>query len=272
MLDTDITALSRRAEHAATEYLVTRYGGPGNPMRTEILRLGEATATKVPFVPSADIMNTVHGLRDPAALPELLAFYAQTEQPCWVSVTATRGSEALLAALVEHGFVPTAHSAVLASSAWCADAATVDGVEVRAVAKAQLTTFLEVLGRGFGTPESVLAATIDNQSFWGEVPQWRLLLACVHGEPAGAAVVAIDEGVAYLAAGSTLPAYRGQGVHGALIAARLRIAADEGCELVTGQAAFGSSSHRNQQRAGLRLIDVRQTWAHPGVAGTASAR
>ena len=67
----------------------------------------------------------------------------------------------------------------------------------------------------------MLANLRRNQSFWCDVPDWHLFLARVDGAPAGAAVLSIHGDIGYLAAGSVLPAFRGRGVHAALIAARL---------------------------------------------------
>ena len=75
-------------------------------------------------------------------------------------------------------------------------------------------------------------------------------------------MLALTDGLAYLAAASTLPTFRGRGVHRALIARRLEDAADAASELVTGQAAFHSTSHRNQERAGLMLAHVREDWTN----------
>src|SRR5262245_57931194 len=78
--------ISRRIEHAAAQYTLDRFTGPGNPMGTQVLRVGTAAATKVPFAPHNTFMNSVHGLEDPALLSDVLAFYAATEQVCWMHV------------------------------------------------------------------------------------------------------------------------------------------------------------------------------------------
>ena len=54
---------------------------------------------------------------------------------------------------------------------------------------------------------------------------------------------------------------RQRGVHTALLRHRLRLAAQAGAELVISGAAYGSASHRNQQRLGLQLAYVESTWA-----------
>jgi hypothetical protein len=255
-------ALSRRIEAVAAQYLVDRYSGPGNPMQTQILRQGSAIATKVPFVPQHALMNAVHGLENAADLPAVLAFYAQTKQPCWVEV-APHVDPAVSKALADHGFKPAAKKAVLYGPA-SARAARDAAVEVEPIGKGdgELALFLDTINAGFDVPANMLAGMRRNQAFWCDVEHWRLYLAKVDGEPAGAAVLAITDGLGYLAAGSTLPAYRRRGVHAALVARRLADAALAGCEFATGQAELASGSHRNQERAGLALAHVRQDWTN----------
>jgi hypothetical protein len=252
--------LSRRLETVAAQYLVDRYSGPGNPMQAEFLRLGSVIATKVPFVPRNPLMNAVHGLEDPVLLPQLLSFYAQTGQPCWIGV-APHVEPAMTDALIEHGFKPASSKAVLYGRA-AAPRPSAPDVQVTPVGAAELDAFLDTINVGFDVPPGMLAGLRRNQSFWCDVAHWRLYLARVDGVPAGAAVLALADGLGYLAAGATLSAFRNRGVHAALVAQRLADAAGAGCELVTGQADFLGASHRNQQRAGLQLAHVRQDWTN----------
>jgi GNAT superfamily N-acetyltransferase len=68
-----------------------------------------------------------------------------------------------------------------------------------------------------------------------------------------APIFAGEEGAAWLAA-STLPALRGRGVQGALIAARLAAARDAGCDLAFAGTAPGSASQRNFERCGFAPV------------------
>jgi GNAT superfamily N-acetyltransferase len=77
-------------------------------------------------------------------------------------------------------------------------------------------------------------------------------VAEVDGRPAAAAIITVSDGVGYLAMAGTLAAFRGHGCQTALIRARVASAAAAGCELVVSTAAFGSTSHRNLERSGLR--------------------
>ena len=60
--------------------------------------------------------------------------------------------------------------------------------------------------------------------------------------------------LALLFADSTLEKYRGHGLHLALIRARLKQAADMGCDLATASTAPGSTSQHNYERAGFRVV------------------
>ena len=251
--------MSATIERIAAEYLAARYSGPGNPMGTEMLIDGDLLATKVAFAPGNSQMNGVHGLYRADLLPRVLDFYAATQQPCWVDVTpATPVS--VTDALCRAGFRPTSYV-----SALCAEPLPVqparDG-DIVEVTPADLHVFLDTINEGFGMPPSMLAALRQNQAFWCDVPAWRLILARVDGRPAAAAVLSIHDDTGYLAAAATLPAFRNRGLQTSLIAARIAAARERGCRRITGQAAAGSVSQCNQQRAGLCIVHTKVIWSN----------
>jgi GNAT superfamily N-acetyltransferase len=75
--------------------------------------------------------------------------------------------------------------------------------------------------------------------------------ATVDGIAAGGGALQIHGSTAYFFAASTLPAFRGRGVQGALIAARLGCAGEAGCDLAYTITIAGSASQRNFERAGF---------------------
>jgi GNAT superfamily N-acetyltransferase len=85
-------------------------------------------------------------------------------------------------------------------------------------------------------------------------------LAEIDGRPVGTGAVAIHDGVAILAGASTIPEARKQGAQRALLEARLRHAAENGCDLATMGAAPGSASQRNAERQGFRIAYTRIKW------------
>ena len=94
---------------------------------------------------------------------------------------------------------------------------------------------------------------------------WRGWIALDGDEPVGAAGLFAADGVAYLGFAGTLPDHRGKGAQNALLATRIRSAAELGCDVVvteTGERRDDrpSSSHRNILRAGFTEVGVTANW------------
>ncbi len=129
-------------------------------------------------------------------------------------------------------------------------------VRVRRIDKREGTAWARLVGQGFGESEPS-AMTID----LGLAQLDREHVACfqaeIEGLPVAGGVLSVDDGIAFLFAGSTLAGQRGRGAQTALIAARVAYARDIGCRLVSVAASAGSSSQRNIERAGFRLSYTR---------------
>jgi GNAT superfamily N-acetyltransferase len=83
-----------------------------------------------------------------------------------------------------------------------------------------------------------------------EVESWAL----------AAGGLTIHEGVALLAGASTVPEGRRRGAQSALLEARLRFAAQKGCDVAMMCAHPGSASQRNAERQGFRIAYTRVKW------------
>ena len=85
------------------------------------------------------------------------------------------------------------------------------------------------------------------------------------GRPLGCANVHIVGGVAILGGMTTLPAERRRGVQAALIAYRVAIAADAGCDLAVSSTLPANASERNLTRAGFHpVFEMATITRHPG--------
>lgn len=84
------------------------------------------------------------------------------------------------------------------------------------------------------------------------------------GEAVGWATLYRGRDFAFLGNAWTQPAHRGQGVHAALLAARLNAAAQARVFHVFTDVQHGSQSHANCERAGLRTVTVNTIWERPG--------
>lgn len=87
-----------------------------------------------------------------------------------------------------------------------------------------------------------------------------LFLAEIDGVPIATGALSVCGGVAHLAGASTIPTARKQGAQLALLDARLRYAASQGCDLATMGALPGSGSQRNAERNGFRIAYTRTKW------------
>ena len=85
------------------------------------------------------------------------------------------------------------------------------------------------------------------------------------GDPAGGAAQANRDGLATLFADSTIPRFRGRGLHRELIAARLNEAIAQGCDMATASTQPGSGSQRNYERLGFEVVYTKVTLALGGV-------
>ena len=95
-------------------------------------------------------------------------------------------------------------------------------------------------------------------------------LAFEGGAPAGCAIASALDGVALFSGAGVAPAFRGRGLQGALVRARLAWAAERGCDLCAGATEPGTASARTLERAGFRcaypkVVMVRSGSADPGL-------
>ena len=85
-------------------------------------------------------------------------------------------------------------------------------------------------------------------------------IAEMDGKPISTGALLIYEDVALLAGASTIPEGRNQGAQSALLEARLRHAANNGCKLAIMGATPGSQSQKNAQRNGFSIAYTRTKW------------
>jgi GNAT superfamily N-acetyltransferase len=76
-------------------------------------------------------------------------------------------------------------------------------------------------------------------------------------------MLVLADGAAMLNGDATLPGFRNKGVQTALLHARLRRAAEAGCDLAVIEASPGGTSERNQQRLGFHVAYTRVTMELP---------
>lgn len=88
----------------------------------------------------------------------------------------------------------------------------------------------------------------------------KSFLAEIENQPIAAGALFIYDGAALLAGASTVPEGRRQGAQTALLDARLRYAAEQGCRLAMMGALPGSQSQRNAEKNNFRIAYTRTKW------------
>ena len=140
------------------------------------------------------------------------------------------------------------------------------GVEVRLSSEEESETWLDVVAEGSTHPdtqgvpwheefprETIIEVERDMAAA-GVVVRYTGLR---DGILAGGATMRIAEGVAQLTGAATAPVHRRQGVHTALLSARLADAAAAGCDVAVIITQPGSKSQQNAQRQGFDLLYTR---------------
>ncbi len=85
-------------------------------------------------------------------------------------------------------------------------------------------------------------------------------LAELDGNAVSTGMLFIYDDVCVLAGASTIPEARNQGAQNALLAGRLKFAAERGCNLAIMGAAPGSQSQKNAQKNGFNIAYTRTKW------------
>ena len=136
-----------------------------------------------------------------------------------------------------------------------------DEVAIEQVTDAlSMEAYLDAYVAGWGIAERDQVQFKANVRPWLNQTGWSLYVGRANGEPAAAATLYLHDGVGYLADATTNPSFRRQGFQSALLRRRIRDAGASGADLVFSGASPFSTSHRNMERAGLRVQFVRSLW------------
>ena len=136
-----------------------------------------------------------------------------------------------------------------------------DQLKVREVQTNEIDLFLDLYQAGFGLPR-LIEIERDAVLSWLQRAKSSLYLCIAHIDdtPAGVGILYMENGIGLLADAATLPQFRGTGCHTAMIQHRIAQAEKHNCDLLTSFVEFGSTSHQNLERAGLRVAYTKSMW------------
>src|SRR5262249_33730561 len=127
---------------------------------------------------------------------------------------------------------------------------------------ATMDAFLDAYIAGWKVPDGP-GFKRNVSASWLNRPGWTMFFARVDGTPAAEGKLYVKDGAGYLADASCDPRFRGRGLHAALLARRIAAAREAGCSFVCSGAAYLSTSHRNMERSGMRILFNRAIWTEP---------
>ena len=252
--------LVRRAQAICASYKASRIQivaeRPGNPLNAEVRHFGAATACRAPLF-GEHLFNRALGFTDDQldeAL-EVITWFRDGDVAGAFEIAPGPPSDHLLELLHAHGFRQTGFHAVFAGRA-TGTSHPQEGVEVLEVDDARhLDAFSDAYHLGWASTGPRVPVEP-----WLKAAGWSLYLGLCDGVPAGAAVLYLSDGDAYLADCAVDPRHRRRGVHRALLDRRCDDATNDGAEVIFSGADFLSTSHRNMLRKGLALLFTKAIW------------
>ncbi|MEK3886219.1 GNAT family N-acetyltransferase [Bacillus sp. FSL K6-3431] len=235
----------------------------GNPMGVEIQKFGNATAFLVKNIPGP-AFNKVIGLKegDQIYLEKMLEFYNGRNIPVLFDLTPAYASSDLLAYLNKLGFNQVDFHTTLFKPVQLElnEPLMNPQIYIREIKGNEFDTFADIYTKGFQMPAFLKSGVAQNNEILFNNKHWTFYLAFIDNEPAGIGVMYIKNRVATLAAAATVPTLRNKGIQTALIKQRIYQAYMKKCDLIVGQAKFGSSSQNNMERVGMRIAYTKAIW------------
>lgn len=260
----EVARLADFSEAHAYEALVECAAAVGDPT-FDTVRIGSAVALRSRSVRSSVLFNRVIGLglseeATEQMLDEAAALYGADKIPWGVELSPAARPLELPDWLRKRRMRRGLATALLIRS--CSD-----------VPEVKTDLRIGRVGPEFGTVVAGIAALIFRVA--PEVkalleaaatqPGYRQWLAFDGNEPVGSCLSYVRDGTVWSGWDATLPSHRGRGVHAAFLVARMRDAAEAGCEWCTAETALGTPedpdpSLRNFRRMGFKLAYERHTY------------
>src|SRR5260370_27023143 len=232
----------------------------------QIARFGNAIAFVTQSLSGNPVFNRVIGLtaQDEGSIDPILQWYSKNGIPCRIDLCPYQTDQDLLLSLVKHGLYQGSYEMVLYGVPSPRISPLPQHIVVRNVHQHELDLYSDLYAQGFLEFYEGLDVDIRLVGEYAKVlygrPGWHLYLAFVEETPAAVALLHIQEQIASLVAGATVPQFRGRGCQTALIQRRIADAAHAGCTLLVTQTGVGTVSQHNMERAGMHIAYTKAVW------------
>ncbi len=199
----------------------------------------------------------MHGTVSEEDLDSIEAFYHARQSPFTIELCPL-ADPGLLEQLARRGYrlVELSNTLVRELSADTFSTAPAE-IEIREARPDEREPWVSVVAGGFcegGEAPPALVSLCRASSYVGIA---RPFIALVDGRPAAGASLVIRDRIALMAGSATPPQFRRRGIHTAMFCARLAVARASGCEFAVMMAQPASTSQRNAERQGFRVVYTR---------------
>ncbi|MCM3628910.1 GNAT family N-acetyltransferase [Paenibacillus glycanilyticus] len=257
--------LAEQLEQSEIDYMTSRVlvikEREGNPMGADVRTFGGATAFYVKEMPWGTF-NSVRGIgaEELGLIDDIIRYYGERSRPFQFEIIPSKANAELLSCLDGHGFYQAGFHATLYGIPSMEQPAYPSGITIREMEEEEFGLYCKLHCLGTGLSVEGAGYVADNNRVLYERQGWKFFIGHVDEQPAGVAVMYVNNGIASLTFAATLPEYRRRGLQTAFLQQRLYEAGLSKCKLVVGQATYASISQNNMERAGLRIGYTRTTW------------
>ncbi len=198
-----------------------------------------------------------------AEINEIEAFFKKHDAPVFHEVSPLADA-AIIQLLNERGYQPIEMTSVLYQAIdekMAFDPAANSQIETRIIKKTDVDLWARTSVNGWRTKMPELGEFMFSLGqISARCKSAFPFLAELDGEAISTGMLFIHDDIALLGGASTVPEGRRKGAQNALLAARLKFAAERGCKIAAMGALPGSQSQRNAEKNNFRIAYTRTKW------------
>jgi GNAT superfamily N-acetyltransferase len=258
--------LTRKIEAIEISYTRSRLEGMQNadvnPLGIITRNYGNGYAFLIKQWPDFWYGNRVLGLEssDEKYIDEIADFFRNAGLDFRFEFIPGNLSLKMAAQLHKRGFFQGSFSAALYGSPQLMEPPLTENVIVKEVRESKFDLFLDIYQDGFDLPRLDMNEKATATSWLLGEKDLVLSIAEIDGVPASVSILFMKDDVAMLADFATLPQFRGEGCQTALMRYQISQTIEKECKLLVSFVEFGSASHRNMERAGLKIAYTKSLW------------
>jgi MOSC domain-containing protein YiiM/GNAT superfamily N-acetyltransferase len=245
----DRFAIARRLDHAETESALAQWRAAADAgVGVAIAEDGDLAIAATPSVPVPTFNLGLGFAHLPNLVDRAVDHFTAHRVTGWVWTDAPPWPDAVAEGTAAWAAIPVSVDTRPAAP---------DGVVIRELGRQEVGPWASVVTVAAGMERPEAEAFTALEAGLARAAHHHRFVAEIDGTPVGAASLHVHRRVGWLRSGTVLPAYRGRGIQRALIEARLAHAARVGCDLAGASAGFDTSSLRNVERVGGRVVATR---------------